>query len=118
MAAKNAEIEEANGQLLDQIEESQDKEESLRKDLDQVKAESKKRQSKLRADFAGTKLGEAGSLEEVLAAGVEILTGEDSTVVELERKRTATTVLIAAEETLHSKLQEKLDEDDGPRQLD
>ncbi len=62
--AKNAEIEEANNQLLDQ-----------------VKTESKKRQSKLKADFAGTKLGEAGSLEEVLAASVEILTGEDSTIV-------------------------------------
>ena len=100
LEAKNAEIEEANGQLLDQIEESENKEASLRKDLDQVKAESKKRQSKLKADFAGTKLGEAGSLEEVLAAWVEILTGEDSTIVELERKRTATTVLIAAEEAL------------------
>ena len=113
LETKNAKIEEVNGQLLDQIEESQNKEASLRKDLDQVKAESKKRQSKLKADFAGTKLGEAGSLEEVLAAGVEILTGEDSTIVELERKRTATTVLIAAEEALQSKLQEKLDEDDG-----
>ena len=113
LETKNAEIEEANGQLLDQIEESENKEASLRKDLDQVKAESKKRQSKLKADFAGTKLGEAGSLEEVLAAWVEILTGEDSTIVELERKRTATTVLIAAEEALQSKLQEKLDEDDG-----
>ena len=79
LADKNAEIEEVNGQLLDQIEESQNKEESLRKDLDQVKAEPKKRQIKLKADFAGTKLGEAGSLEEVLAASVEILTGEDST---------------------------------------
>ena len=87
--------------------------EAAHKDLDQVKTESKKRQSKLKADFAGTKLGEAGSLEEVLAAGVEILTGEDSTIVELERKRTATTVLIAAEEALQSKLQEKLDADDG-----
>ena len=96
LETKNAEIEEANGQLLDQIEESENKEASLRKDLDQVKAESKKRQSKLKADFAGTKLGEVGSLEEVLAASVEILTGEDSTIVELERKRTATTVLIAA----------------------
>lgn len=100
LETKNAEIEEANGQLLDQIEESENTEASLRKDLDQVKAESKKRQSKLKADFAGTKLGEAGSLEEVLAAWVEILTGEDSTIVELERKRTATTVLIAAEEAL------------------
>ena len=36
LESKNAEIEEANGQLLDQIEESQNKEESLRKDLDQV----------------------------------------------------------------------------------
>lgn len=113
LAAKNAEIEEANGLLLDQIEESQGKEASLRKDLSQVKAESKERQDKLKSDFAGTKLGEAGSLEEVLAASVEILTGEDSTVVELERKRTATAVLIAAEEAIQSKLQEQLDADDG-----
>ena len=36
LEVKNAEIEEANGQLLDQIEESENKEASLRKDLDQL----------------------------------------------------------------------------------